>query len=63
MKTSTIKSLNQIINNQKLIYSIYAFVKIIYQNKRGRKYKVSLVYQIVITLFKLKYNLPDRVLE
>ena len=63
MKTSTIKSLNQIINNQKLIYSIYAFVKSIYQNKRGRKYKVSLVYQIVITLFKLKYNLPDRVLE
>ena len=63
MKTSNLKSLNKIINNQKLIYSIYAFIKSVYGNKRGRKYKVSLIYQIVITIFKLRYNLPDRVLE
>ena len=56
-------TLNEIINNQKLIYSIYAFIKSVYGNKRGRKYKVSLIYQIVITIFKLRYNLPDRVLE
>ena len=63
MNTSNLKSLNEIINNQKLIYSIYAFIKSVYGNKRGRKYKVSLIYQIVITIFKLRYNLPDRVLE
>jgi hypothetical protein len=63
MNTSNLKSLNEIINNQKLIYSIYAFLKSVYGNKRGRKYKVSLIYQIVITIFKLRYNLPDRVLE
>ena len=63
MKTNNLKSLNEIINNQKLIYSIYAFLKSVYGNKRGRKYKVSLIYQIVITIFKLRYNLPDRVLE
>ena len=59
----TIKEGMEIINNQKLIYSIYAFIKSVYGNKRGRKYKVSLIYQIVITIFKLRYNLPDRVLE
>ncbi len=37
MKLAIIKSLNQIINKQKLIYSIYVFVKNIYKNKRGRK--------------------------
>ena len=63
MNTSNLKSLNEIINNQKLIYSIYAFIKSVYGNKRVRKYKVSLIYQIVITIFKLRYNLPDRVLE
>lgn len=39
------------------------FYKSVYGNKRGRKHKVSLVYQILITIFKLRYNLPDRVLE
>lgn len=63
MKKDVLKSLNQIINNQKLIYSIYFFGKNIYKNQRGRKYQVSLLYQIVITIFKLKYNLADRVLE
>ena len=63
MNLLTIKGLKEIINNQKLIYSIYAFCKSIYRNNRGRKYKVSLLYQIIITIFKLKYNLPDRVLE
>lgn len=63
MNLLTIKGFKEIINNQKLIYSIYAFCKSIYRNNRGRKHKVSLLYQIIITIFKLKYNLPDRVLE
>lgn len=31
--------------------------------QRGRKHKHSLIIQIVLTLFKLKYDLPDRMLE
>lgn len=63
MNTNNLKALNKIINNQKLIYSIYVSLKNIYRNKKGRNFKVPLVYQIIITIFKLKYNLPERVLE
>ena len=63
MNTNNLKALNKIINNQKLIYSIYVSLKNIYRNKKGRNFKVPLVYQIIITIFKLKYNLPDRVIE
>ena len=63
MNNSNLKALNKIINNQKLIYSIYVYLKNIYWNKKGRNFKVPLVYQIIITIFKLKYNLPDRVIE
>ncbi len=63
MNNSNLKALNKIINNQKLIYSIYVSLKNIYRNKKGRNFKVPLVYQIIITIFKLKYNLPDRVIE
>ena len=47
-------------HNQK---SIYMKIKSNFKNKLGRKFKVSLIEQISITIFKLKYNLPDRVLE
>ena len=63
MNTNNLKALNKIINNQKLIYSIYVSLKNIYRNKKGRNFKVPLVYQIIIEIFKLKYNLPDRVIE
>mgnify|MGYP003453058453 FL=1 len=63
MNNSNLKALHKIINNQKLIYSIYVSLKNIYRNKKGRNFKVPLVYQIIITIFKLKYNLPDRVIE
>lgn len=43
--------------------SIYMRLKDIYKQKRGPKFKLSLIKQILITLFKLKCNLPDRVLE
>ena len=36
-------------------------IKSNFKNKLGRKFKVSLIEQISITIFKLKYNLPDRV--
>ena len=38
-------------------------IKAEFKKKLGRKCKVSLIEQIMITLFKLKYNLPDRILE
>ena len=31
--------------------------------KKGPHFKTSLLEQIVLTLFKLKYSLPDRILE
>ncbi len=34
-----------------------------FKKKLGRKCKVSLLEQIMITLFKLRYNLPDRIME
>ena len=45
------------------MYGIYQFIKHKFKDKLGKKYKLSIVEQIVITLFKLKYNLPDRGLE
>ena len=45
------------------MYRIYQFIKHKFKDNLGRKYKLSIVEQIVITLFKLRYNLPDRVLE
>lgn len=48
---------------KKNIYSIYLLIKHYFKNKKGRKFKVNLIEQITITLFKLKYSLPDRILE
>ena len=63
MKTREIKSLLKIGNTEQVTYGIYQFIKHKFKAKLGRRFKLSLVEQIVITLFKLKYNLPDRVLE
>ena len=49
--------------NKKLIFSLYMMIKNEFNKKLGRKCKVSLLEQIMITLFKLRYNLPDRILE
>ena len=49
--------------NKKLIFSLYMIIKNEFNKKLGRKCKVSLLEQIMITLFKLRYNLPDRILE
>ena len=46
--------------NKKIIYSLYMIIKTEFNKKLGRKCKVSLIEQIMITLFKLRYNLPDR---
>ena len=49
--------------NKKIIYSLYMIIKTEFNKKLGRKCKVSLLEQIITTLFKLRYNLPDRILE
>ena len=61
MKTTTMQVLKGLHNQKKVIYSIYMKIKSNFKNKLGRKFKVSLIEQISITIFKLKYNLPDRV--
>ena len=64
MKIITMQVLKGFMHNQKkIIYSIYMKIKFNFKNKLGRKFKVGLIEQISITIFKLKYNLPDRVLE
>ena len=63
MISSKIKQLLKIGNTEQVTYGIYQFIKHKFKDKLGRRFKLSLVEQIVITLFKLKYNLPDRVLE
>jgi hypothetical protein len=49
--------------NKKIIYSVYMMIRNEFKKKLGRKCKVSLLEQIMITLFKLRYNLPDRIME
>ena len=49
--------------NKKFIFSLYMIIKNEFNKKLGRKCKVSLIEQIMITLFKLRYNLPDRIIE
>lgn len=63
MNFTTIQSLLQVNNHKAIVYGVYAYIKHKFKAKLGRRYKLSLVEQITITLFKLKYNLPDRVLE
>ena len=46
--------------NKKIIFSVYMMIRNDSKKKLGRKCKVSLIEQIMITLFKLRYNLPDR---
>ncbi len=49
--------------NKKIIFSVYMIITHEFKKKLGRKCKVSLIEQIMITLFKLRYNLPDRIME
>lgn len=58
MKTNKMQGVMQ--NNKKIIYAIIRFN---FRNKLGRKFKIGLIEQISITIFKLRYNLPDRLLE
>ena len=39
--------------NKKIIYSLYMMIKTEFNKKLGRKCKVSLIEQIMITLFKI----------
>lgn len=48
---------------KRIIFSINLIIKFNFKGRLGRKFKVNLREQISITLFKLKYNLPDKVLE
>jgi hypothetical protein len=41
--------------NKKIIYSVYLMIRNEFKKKLGKKFKVSLLEQIVITLFKLRY--------
>lgn len=50
-------------SNKKIVFSVYMLIKNEFKRKLGRKCKVSLLEQIMITLFKLRYNLPDRIME
>ena len=48
---------------KRLSLTIYMQLKPVFKRKLGAPFKVPLVAQIILALFKLKYNLPDRVLE
>lgn len=50
-------------NNSKTVYSIYMRIKSSFKSKLGRSFSIPLVEQIILTLFKLRYNLPLRVME
>lgn len=50
-------------NNKRSIYCIYMIIKNKFIHQLGRKFKIGLIEQISITIFKLKYNLPDRLME
>lgn len=50
-------------HHQKLIASLFFMLRPQMTHRLGRKCTVSLSLQITITIFKLHYNLPDRVLE
>ena len=61
MKTQYMQGFYQ--KNKRIIYSVYMIIKSNFKNKLGRRFKIGLIEQIAITIFKLKYNLPDRILE
>ena len=56
-----IQDLKPIFYKQSL--NIYMLLKNKLKAKKGPHFKTSLLEQIVLTLFKLKYSLPDRILE
>ena len=61
MRTFNLEDLQHIFHKSSL--TIYLLLKNRYKHKRGPKFRLSLIEQIVLTLFKLKYNLPDRIME
>ena len=61
MHTIRIQDLKPIFYKQSL--NIYMLLKNKLKAKKGPHFKTSLLEQIVLTLFKLKYSLPDRILE
>jgi DDE superfamily endonuclease len=50
-------------HHQKLIASLFFMLRPKMKSRLGRKCSVNLTGQITITMFKLHYNLPDRILE
>jgi DDE superfamily endonuclease len=50
-------------HHQKLIASLFFMLRPKINGRLGRKCAVNLTGQITITVFKLHYNLPDRILE
>jgi hypothetical protein len=50
-------------HHQKLIASLFFMLRPKMNGRLGRKCSVNLTGQITITVFKLHYNLPDRILE
>lgn len=60
-KIQYLEDLTSLFKRQSLI--IYMQLKPLFKHKLGAPFKVPLTEQIILTLFKLKYNLPDRMLE
>ncbi len=50
-------------HHQKLIASLFFMLRHKMKSRLGRKCSVNLTSQITIAVFKLHYNLPDRILE
>lgn len=61
MRKPDISRLYTLFYKQALV--IYMLLKNHYTHKKGPRFKLSLLEQIILTLFKLRYNLPDRTLE
>ena len=50
-------------NLRKISLIIYLKLKNYYEHKKGRSFKINILEQGVLTLFKLRYGLPDRAME
>ena len=50
-------------NLRKISLIIYLKLRDQYKYKKGRRFKVNILEQVVLTLFKLRYGLPDRAME
>ena len=61
MENKGLKALFKV--NKKIVLVILMKLKSRFRNRLGRSFAINLTEQIVISLFKLKYDLPYRVLE